>query len=78
MEDNMDCKKIISKYGTVPVTVPFKQMSISYTLTPKNIMTFTNGLHDLQENLIESMVRYKEEQGYPEANLIINHIRGLK
>jgi len=74
MEDKMDWKKIINKYGTVPVTVPFKQMTISY----KNIRAFTNELHDLQENLVESVVRSKEEQGYPEANLIINHIRSLK
>jgi hypothetical protein len=48
------------------------------TLKPAEIMTFVSGLHDIQADMIESVVESKAQQGYPEATEIINHIRSLK
>jgi hypothetical protein len=47
------------------------------TLRPADIMTFVSGLHDIQADMIETVVESKARQGYPEANEIINHIRSL-
>ena len=43
----------------------------------KDIMTFVSGLHDMQADMIEELVRRKEAQGFPEATEVINHIRSL-
>jgi spermidine synthase len=51
--------------------------SIRMTLNKKDIMTFVSGLHDLQADMIEELVRRKEAQGFPEATEVINHIRSL-
>jgi spermidine synthase len=51
--------------------------SIRMTLNKKDIMTFVSGLHDLQSDMIEELVRRKEAQGFPEATVVINHIRSL-
>jgi len=48
------------------------------TLKPAEIMTFVSGLHDIQADMIETVVESKARQGYPEANKIINYIRSLK
>ena len=52
--------------------------SIRMTLNKKDLMTFVSGLHEVQEEMIEELVRRKEAQGFPEANTVIEHIRGLK
>ena len=51
--------------------------NIRMTLNKKDIMTFVSGLHDLQSDMIEELVRRKEAQGFPEATEVINHIRSL-
>jgi spermidine synthase len=51
--------------------------NIRMTLNKKDIMTFVSGLHDLQSDMIEELVRRKEAQGFPEATAVINHIRRL-
>jgi len=51
--------------------------SIRMTLNKKDIMTFVSGLHDLQSDMIEELVKRKEAQGFPEATEVINHIRSL-
>jgi spermidine synthase len=51
--------------------------SIRMTLNKKDIMTFVSGLHDLQSDMIEELVKRKEAQGFPEATAVINHIRSL-
>jgi hypothetical protein len=56
---------------------PKKLYSIKMTLRPADIMTFVSGLHDIQADMIETVVESKARQGYPEANEIINHIRSL-
>ena len=51
--------------------------NIRMTLNKKDIMTFVSGLHDLQSDMIEELVRRKEAQGFPEATAVIDHIRSL-
>ena len=51
--------------------------SIRMTLNKKDIMTFVSGLHDLQSDMIEELVKRKEAQGFPEATEVINYIRSL-
>ena len=51
--------------------------SIRMTMNKKDIMTFVSGLHDIQEAMIEELVSRKEKQGFPEASVVIDHIRSL-
>lgn len=51
--------------------------NIRYQMKPADIMTFVGGLHDVQMDMIETVVTAKEKQGFPEATAVINHIRGL-
>ena len=55
-----------------------KLYSIKMTLKPSEIMTFVGGLHDIQADMIESVVRGKEAQGFPEAQEVIKHIMEKK
>jgi hypothetical protein len=57
---------------------PKKLYSIKMTLKPSEIMTFVSGLHDIQADMIESVVRSKESQGFPEAQVVIKHIMERK
>ena len=52
--------------------------NIRYTMKKEDIMTFVNGLHDVQMDMIETAVISKEKQGFPEATVVIDHIRSLK
>ena len=52
--------------------------SIKVTMKKEDIMTFVSGLHDVQMDMIETVVISKEKQGFPEATAVIDHIRGLK
>jgi hypothetical protein len=52
--------------------------SIKVTMKPKDIMSFVSGLHDVQLDMIETVVIAKEKQGFPEASVVIDHIRNLK
>jgi hypothetical protein len=47
-------------------------------MKPADIMTFVSGLHEVQMDMIETVVIAKEAQGFPEATAVIDHIRGLK
>lgn len=51
--------------------------NIRYTMKPEDIMTFVSGLHEVQADMIECAVIKKEREGFPEANVVINHIRNL-
>ena len=44
----------------------------------EDIMTFVSGLHEVQADMIECAVVKKEREGFPEANVVINHIKNLK
>jgi predicted Rdx family selenoprotein len=57
---------------------PKKQYKISYTMSKADIMTFVSGLHDVQMDMIETVVQRKEREGFPEATVLIKHIMELK
>lgn len=57
---------------------PKKLYNIRMTMKPEDIMTFVSGLHDIQMDMIETVVARKEREGFPEASAVIQHIRGLK
>ena len=52
--------------------------SIRMTMKREDIMTFVSGLHDLQLDMIETVVVRKEREGFPEATAVINHIMEKK
>jgi len=52
--------------------------SIRMTMRKEDIMTFVSGLHDLQLDMIETVVIRKEREGFPEATSVISHIMELK
>ena len=55
-----------------------QQYKIAYTMKREDIMTFVSGLHEVQHDMIETVVESKERQGFPEANLVIKHIMEKK
>jgi hypothetical protein len=52
--------------------------SVRMTMKREDIMTFVNGLHDLQMDMIETVVIRKEKEGFPEASAVIRHIMEKK
>ena len=55
-----------------------KEYKISYKMKPEDVMTFVSGLHNIQLDMIETVVQRKEREGFPEASAVIDHIRNLK
>jgi hypothetical protein len=55
-----------------------KEYKISYRMKKEDVMTFMSGLHNIQMDMIETVVISKEKQGFPEAQAVIDHIRSLK
>ena len=55
-----------------------KQYKISYKMKPEDIMTFVSGLHNIQMDMIETVVAKKEREGFPEASAVIKHIMDKK
>jgi len=55
-----------------------KLYNIKMTLSPKDIMTFVSGLHDVQMDMIETVVMRKEREGFLEASAVIQHIMEKK
>jgi hypothetical protein len=53
------------------------QYKISYKMKPEDIMTFVSGLHQVQHDMIETVLAGSERRGFPEATALINHIRSL-
>ena len=53
------------------------EYKISYKMKPEDIMTFVSGLHEVQADMIECAVIKKEREGFPEASVVIKHIRNL-
>jgi len=49
-----------------------------YTMKKEDIMTFVSGLHDIQMDMIETVVISKEREGFPEASAVIRHIMEKK
>jgi len=54
------------------------QQKISFKMKPEDIMTFVSGLHDIQMDMIETVVARKEREGFPEASAVIKHIMAKK
>jgi hypothetical protein len=52
--------------------------NIRYTMKKEDIMTFVSGLHEVQADMIETVVMRKEREGFPEARAVINHIMEKK
>jgi len=48
------------------------------TLTRDQIGAFVAGLHEIQEDMIESVVATKETQGFPDVRAILEHVMKLK
>ena len=57
---------------------PKKLYNIKMTLRPEDVMTFVSGLHDIQMDMIETVVIRKEREGFPEATAVIIHIMEKK
>lgn len=55
-----------------------KHTVLRMTLTPDQISSFVAELHQIQEDMIESVVASKGRRGFPEAMAIINHVKSLK
>jgi hypothetical protein len=55
-----------------------KEYKISYKMKPKDVMTFVSGLHNIQLDMIETVVAKKEREGFPEASAVIRHIMEKK
>jgi hypothetical protein len=51
---------------------------IRMTMKREDIMTFVSGLHDIQMDMIETVVMRKEREGFPEASVVIKHIMEKK
>ena len=52
--------------------------NIRYTMKPEDIMTFVSGLHQVQADMIETVVSRKEREGFPEASAVIQYIMEKK
>lgn len=52
--------------------------SIRMVLNRDQIMTFVNGLHETQNELIEAVVVSREKQGFPEATAVLKSIMEKK
>jgi hypothetical protein len=52
--------------------------TIRYTLKREDLTAFVNGLHEMQMDMIETVVASKQRQGFPEATAAIAHIMEKK
>ena len=80
---NLDWEKLLRDQVTgTPKIVWDDSMPRTYTLRykmkPEDIMTFVSGLHDVQQDMIETTVVMKDKQGFPEASAVIKHIMEKK
>ena len=49
--------------------------SIKMTLRKDQIASFVAGLHEIQEEMLEELVRRAEIKGFPEANELIKRVK---
>ena len=52
--------------------------TIRYKMKKEDLTAFVNGLHEMQMDMIETVVAGKERQGFPEATVLIQHIMEKK
>ena len=55
-----------------------KEYKIVYKMKPEDIMTFVSDLHNVQLDMIETVVQRKEREGFPEASAVIRHVMEKK
>ena len=80
---DLDWEKLLrEQVASAPKIVWDDSMPRTYTLRykmkPKDIMTFVSGLHDVQQDMIETTVVMKEKHGFPEATAVLRHIMEKK
>jgi hypothetical protein len=46
---------------------PKKIMGLKYIMKRKDIMSFVSGLHDMQADMIEELVKREERKGFPQV-----------
>lgn len=51
---------------------------VTYSMPKSEIQNFVNELHKIQDSMLDTVMEAKERQGFPEANLVIKHVMGLK
>ena len=52
--------------------------TMRYTMKKRDLDAFLGGLHQMQMDMIETVVTSKEHQGFPEATVLIKHIMEKK
>ena len=67
MEPKNDWSKLLREHMNKPVTI----YKVQYKLNKDQLQDFVNGLHDIQEQMIEEAV---ERSGYKDAKEILAHI----
>ncbi len=53
---------------------PKKIMGLKYVMKRKDIMTFVSGLHDMQADMIEELVRREEAKGFPQVQEVLKSV----
>jgi hypothetical protein len=49
-------------------------MGLKYVMKRKDIMTFVSGLHDMQADMIEELVRREEAKGFPKVQEVLKSV----
>jgi hypothetical protein len=52
--------------------------TIRYKMKKQDLDAFLGGLHEMQMDMIETVVTSKERQGFPEVTVLIKHIMEKK
>jgi len=53
---------------------PKKIMGLKYVMKRQDIMTFVSGLHDLQADMIEELVKREERKGFPQVQEVLKAV----
>jgi hypothetical protein len=54
---------------------PKKIMGLKYIMKRKDIMTFVSGLHNMQADMIEELVRREEAKGFPQVQEVLTAVK---
>ena len=55
---------------------PKKIMGLKYVMKRKDIMSFVSGLHDMQADMIEELVKREERKGFPQVQEVLKVAMG--
>jgi hypothetical protein len=53
---------------------PKKIMGLKYVMKRQDIMSFVSGLHDLQADMIEELVKREERKGFPQVQEVLKSV----